>query len=88
MGVVLAENPVGRISWKMRECMARRKITNSALAELVGIHATSISRLKTQDLLPEIGSDRIEQIRAAIERLSGDKYGPCLMDELLEIIND
>jgi DNA-binding Xre family transcriptional regulator len=74
-----------RILWKMRECMARRCVSNSALADLVGIHATSISRLKAQDLLPEIGSARIEQIRAAIQFLSVAQYGPCSIRELLEV---
>jgi putative transcriptional regulator len=88
MGVVSLDRPVGKVSWKMRECMARRRIKNSALADLVGIHTTSISRLKSQDLLPEIGNERIEQIRKAIENLSAAQYGPCSMSELIEVSDD
>jgi DNA-binding Xre family transcriptional regulator len=88
MGVVSLVKPVGKVSWKMRECMARRRIKNSVLADLVGVHATSISRLKAQDVLPEIGNDRIEQIRKAIEKLSIEQYGPCSMSELVEVLED
>jgi putative transcriptional regulator len=88
MSIVLLEKSVGKVSWKLRECMARRRITQSALADAVGSHQASISRLKNQDLLPEIGSDRIEQIRKAIEALSFDRYGVCSMSELIEVSDD
>jgi putative transcriptional regulator len=88
MSVVSLVRPVGKVCWKLRECMARRRVKAGPLAIKVGIHPTSISRLRNQDLLPEIGNDRIEQIRKAIEELSFDAYGPCLLTELLEVVDD
>jgi putative transcriptional regulator len=88
MSVVTTVKPVGIVRWKLRECMARRKVTNVGLGLAVKAHPTSIARLKAQDTLPEIGNDRIEQIRMAIEKLSGKVYGPCSAHELLEVLDD
>ena len=42
------------IQWRLRQVMADRQITNRALAELVGMHETSISNMKRRDDMPRI----------------------------------
>jgi putative transcriptional regulator len=88
MSVISVLKPVGKVSWKMRECMARRRVKNADLAKAIGIHTTSIARLKAQDVLPEIGNARIEEIRRAIEELSAATYGECSMGELVEVVDE
>lgn len=79
---------VGKVSWKLRETMARRKVTNKALAEKLGSHPVSISRLKAQDTLPAIGGEEIERIRAAISELSQPQFGICALTELVGLEED
>lgn len=74
---------MSKISWLLRPTMARRKITNKALAKHLGKHPTTIARLKAQDILPEIGGDAIEQIRSAISELSQEEFGVCRLSELI-----
>ena len=76
---------VSKVSWRLRQTMAHRKITNKALAERLDKHPTTIARLKAQDTLPEIGSDAIEQIRVAITELSQEKFGICTLSELIHL---
>ncbi|NMF65738.1 hypothetical protein DP113_33080 (plasmid) [Brasilonema octagenarum UFV-E1] len=42
------------IRWRLRMLMAEKKITNKELAELSGIHPTSISKLKNADEIEQI----------------------------------
>lgn len=81
--VMVSALEVGKVSWKLRETMARRKITNKSLAEKLGSHPVSISRLKAQDTLPAIGKDEIERIRIAINELSQEVFGICTLSELV-----
>lgn len=74
---------VSRVTWKLREVLARRRITNKALAEKMGVHPTNISRLKNRDTLPAIGSDEIERFRVAITELSPEEFGTCTLSELI-----
>jgi DNA-binding Xre family transcriptional regulator len=78
----------GKVSWLLRETMARRKITNKSLAEKLGKHPVSIARLKAQDTLPEIGSAAIEEIRVAITDLSKKSFGACTFSELIGLEED
>ncbi|MBR8839756.1 MAG: helix-turn-helix transcriptional regulator [Stigonema ocellatum SAG 48.90 = DSM 106950] len=86
MNAVLSPPKVSRVRWKLREVMARRKITNKALADELKVHPTSISRLKTQDMLPEIGGEVLGQLIDAIDNLSAEKYGYCTLSELIELV--
>lgn len=79
---------VARVAWKLRSVLADRKITNKALADKLGVHPTSVSRLKTQETLPAIGDKEIEKIRVAINELSQDRFGSCLLSELIRIEED
>lgn len=85
MNAVLSASEVSKISWLLRETMARRKITNKALADRLGKHPTTIARLKAQDTLPEIGGEAIEDIRVAITDLSQESFGVCTLAELVQL---
>ncbi len=86
MSAVLKLPTVSKVRWKLREVMARRKITNKALADELKVHPTSISRLKNQDVLPEIGGEALGQLINAINKLSVKGYGSCSLQELIELV--
>jgi putative transcriptional regulator len=88
MNAVLHPLDVSRVAWKLRQVLADRKITNKALAGKLGVHPTSISRLKSQDVLPAIGGDEIEKIRLAITELSQPDLGGCTLSELIKLEED
>ncbi|MBD2156271.1 XRE family transcriptional regulator [Leptolyngbya sp. FACHB-16] len=88
MSAVLSSPEVSKVNWLLRQTMAKRKITNKALADKIGKHPVTVARLKSQDTLPEIGGEAIEQIRAAISELSQDRFGPCLLSELIQLEED
>lgn len=88
MNAILTPHDASKVTWKLREVLARRKITNKALAEKVGLHPTNISRLKSRDTLPAIGSEDIERFRVAITDLSKDVFGVCTLSELIELKED
>ena len=75
---------VSIIRWKLREVMARRRISNKALAEAMGLHYTSIGRAKSQDIMPELGGETLAKYIDVINRLSADQYGICSLEELIE----
>ncbi len=77
-----------KVRWKLREVMARRKITNKALADKLKVHQTSVSRLKTQDVLPEIGGEMLGQLIDAINQLSAEGFSLCSLAELIELVPD
>lgn len=88
MDAVFNVPDVSRVNWKLREVLARRKITNKALAEKMGVHPTNISRLKSRDTLPAIGSEEIERFRIAITDLSREQFGVCTLSELINLEED
>lgn len=53
--------------WKLREIMARKKITNRELAKRLGLHETSIARLKASDTMPRINGKSLKNICRALE---------------------
>ncbi len=76
------------VRWKLREVMARRRITNKALALELDVHPTSISRLRTQDVLPEIGGEVLGRLIDGINKLTIEGYGDCTLEELTELVSD
>ncbi len=75
------------VRWKLREVMARRRITNKALAIELDVHPTSISRLRTQDVLPEIGGEALGKLIDGINKLTIEGYGNCTLEELTELVS-
>lgn len=70
------------IYWRLRELMARHKMTNRKMAQLTGMHENSISHLKKQDTLPEIGGETLEKLCHALNCTPGDliEYLPEVSD--------
>ncbi len=87
MDAVIDLQNMGKVVWKLREVMARRKVSNKALAEKMGIHPTNISRIKAKDTLPAIGSEEIDHYIKALTELSSEDFGACTFDELIEWVD-
>jgi putative transcriptional regulator len=67
------------IRWKLNEVMASRRMANRRLAELIGIHENSVSRLKAADKMPRMDGDRLNGICKALQ---------CHPADLLEYVQD
>lgn len=50
------------LRWKLGEVMARVKMTNRELAQVLGVHETSVSRMKTAATMPRIDGDTLEHL--------------------------
>ncbi|MDJ0590012.1 MAG: helix-turn-helix transcriptional regulator [Pleurocapsa sp. MO_226.B13] len=61
------------LRWKLREVMARAKITNRELAQALGVHETSVSRMKTADTMPRIDGDTLDNLCNCLVKLYKDK---------------
>lgn len=59
--------------------MARQRMTNKRLAELIGVHPNAISRLKNQDILPQIGGEMLNALSHHLD---------CTPNDLIEYISD
>lgn len=59
---------VQMLRWRLRLLMAEKKITNKELAELSGLHPTSISRLKGIDEIEQITGKTLESVCAGLTR--------------------
>ena len=88
MNSILNQRKVSIVRWKLREVMARRRITNKALAIELDVHPTSISRLRTQDVLPEIGGEVLGRLIDGINKLTVEGYGDCTLEELIELVSE
>lgn len=67
------------IRWRLREVMARQRMTNKRLAELMGVHPNAISSLKNQDSFPRIGEETFNALC---------KFLDCTPFDLIEYIPD
>lgn len=85
MDVVLYKSRVAKVYWKLRAVLADRKITNKALAEELGMNPVSISKLKSNDLLPEIGGETLANLCQAISKLSSRE---CTPNDLIEYVSE
>ncbi|MCC0175817.1 helix-turn-helix transcriptional regulator [Waterburya agarophytonicola K14] len=61
------------LRWKLREVMARAKITNRELAAELKVHETSVSRMKTADTMPRIDGDTLENLCNCLTKLYKEK---------------
>ena len=78
------------LRWKLREIMARGKITNRELAHAMGVHETSVSRMKTADTMPRIDGHTLNHLCQALTNLFKQKKINQIIspNELLEFIPD
>jgi len=51
-----------KLKWNLRQLMADRKVKNKDLAEALGVHWTSISRMKSADEMPRIDGESLATI--------------------------
>ena len=47
------------LRWRLGEVMARARITNRELAKVVGLHESSVSRMKTAETMPRIDGEAL-----------------------------
>lgn len=52
--------------------MARQRITNKRLAELMGVHPNAVSHLKNQDIMPRIGAETLDSLCRFLACTPGD----------------
>jgi putative transcriptional regulator len=57
------------LKWRLREVMARGKITNRELAQELGRHEGSISRMKNAEQMPRIDGVELNDLCTALTRL-------------------
>ncbi|HEY9874478.1 MAG TPA: helix-turn-helix transcriptional regulator [Candidatus Obscuribacterales bacterium] len=55
------------IRWKLRELMARHRLTVRGLAAMTGLHRNSIQHLRNFDELPGCGADTLEKLCVALD---------------------
>jgi len=60
------------IHWKLAVVMAERNISNKDLAEIIGKHPNSVSRLKRHRRLPRIDEDILNSLCKALKCQPGD----------------
>lgn len=68
--LVTSEKPL--IYWRLREIMARRKMTNRQLAALTGMHVNTISRIKNLETLIDVRGETLEKLCRALHCTPGD----------------
>ncbi|NJK58823.1 MAG: helix-turn-helix transcriptional regulator [Pleurocapsa sp. SU_5_0] len=61
------------LRWKLREVMARARITNRELAAALEVHETSVSRMKTSDTMPRIDGNTLDNLCNCLIRLYKEK---------------
>jgi putative transcriptional regulator len=60
------------IRWKLAVVMADRNISNKELAALVGMHPTSVSKIKTRRRLTRIDESTLDALCKALNCQPGD----------------
>ena len=63
------------VQWKLREVMARKRMTTVRLAKILGVHENTIYKWRIADVLPAIGGETLERICNALN---------CSLYELIE----
>jgi putative transcriptional regulator len=62
----------GVIHWRLAVIMAERNISNNELAEMLGMHPTSISRMKTRRQFTRIDEPTLNALCKALHCQPGD----------------
>ena len=60
------------IRWKLAVVMAERNISNKELAALIGMHPTSVSKIKTRRRLTRIDESTLNALCKALDCQPGD----------------
>ncbi|MBD2560252.1 MAG: helix-turn-helix transcriptional regulator [Nostoc sp.] len=66
------------IRWKLNEVMARKRVRNKDLAEVLGITENSVYRLRKVDEMPRLTPERLNGICRALNCQPGEllEYAP------------
>ena len=56
--------------WRLNELMARHRISGKALADELEISANAVSSLRKAETMPRIDGARLDEIAAAVTKLS------------------
>lgn len=67
------------IRWNLNRVMAEKRVTGRWLAENLGVHPNTISRLRRAEIMPQLDSDRLGSLCRLL------KCKPC---DLLELASD
>ncbi|MBD2483520.1 helix-turn-helix transcriptional regulator [Planktothrix sp. FACHB-1365] len=54
------------IRWKLREVMARQRVSIRQLAELTGLHRNTVAQLRGADTLPGLSQGTLEALCKAL----------------------
>lgn len=60
------------IRWKLNEVMARKRVRNKDLAEVLGITENSVYRLRKVDEMPRLTPERLNGICKALDCQPGE----------------
>lgn len=61
------------IRWKLKEVMARYDITGVDLADELRVRTATISNLRRSKGMPRLNGEKIDELTAALSKLSGTK---------------
>lgn len=56
--------------WRLNELMARHHVSGKALADELGISTNAVSALRKATTMPKINGERLDEIAAALTKLS------------------
>lgn len=56
--------------WRLNELMARHRVSGKDLANELGISENSVSALRKSQTMPRINGERLDEIAAALTKLS------------------
>ncbi|BAY22649.1 hypothetical protein NIES2100_24120 [Calothrix sp. NIES-2100] len=78
------------IRWKLNEVMARKRVRNKDLAEVLGITENSLYRLRKVDEMPRLTPERLNGICKALNCQPGEllEYEPDDSDDKVDSIVD
>lgn len=54
------------MEWRLRELAAKYRIRNQAIADVLGVHAGTVSRWKGSNRMPPLSQDQIEAIARVV----------------------
>ena len=57
-------------AWRLNELMARHRISGRELSEELKISANAVSALRNAETMPQINGKRLDEIAAAVTKLS------------------
>ena len=63
------------IIWRLNRVMAEQRITGKQLAEMLGVHPNTVSKLRRSDEMPSINGETLELLC---------KYLKCQFTDLIE----